>query len=152
MFRSLLLLALCTLPLFPEEKIDWEMNARIRQEGMKNSQVLRSLHFLTDVYGPRLTGSPNLKSAQEWALSQMKEWGLENGHLEPWDFGHAGWLNERFSMHIVSPVRDSLVGEVLAWTPGTNGALTASAAILLLPDRPTQEKLTSFLSDNKDKV
>ena len=150
MVRRIFLLALtCALPLRPEEKIDWEMNAKIRQEGMKNSQILRSMHFLTDVYGPRLTGSPNLKSAQEWALSQMKEWGLENGHLEPWDFGHPGWLNERFAMFIVSPVKDSLVGEVLAWTPGTNGVLTAEAVILQLPDRPTPEKLTAFIAENK---
>ena len=150
--RMFVLALACALPLRPEEKIDWEMNSKIRQEGMKNSQILRSMHFLTDVYGPRLTGSPNLKSAQEWALSQMKEWGLENGHLEPWDFGHPGWLNERFSMFIVSPVKDSLVGEVLAWTPGTNGVLTAEAVILQLPDRPTQEKLTAFIVENKDKV
>lgn len=150
--RVLVLALACVSPALPEEKIDWEMNARIRQEGMKNSQILRSLHFLTDVYGPRLTGSPNLKAAQEWALSQMKEWGLENGHLEPWDFGHPGWRNERFAMHIVSPVKDSLVGEVLAWTPGTKGAQTAEAAILTLPERPTQEKLTAFLDASKDKV
>jgi len=150
--RILVLAMACALPVLPEEKIDWEMNARIRQEGMKNSQVLRSLHFLADVYGPRLTGSPNLKAAQDWALSQMKEWGLENGHLEPWDFGHAGWLNDRFAMHIVSPVKDSLVGEVLAWTPGTNGPVTAEVIILILPDRPMQEKLTAFFEGNKDKV
>lgn len=57
----------------------------------------------------------------------MTDWGLVNAHLEPWDFGHPGWLNERFSGFLVSPVRDTLVGEVLAWTPGTNGTVTAKA-------------------------
>ena len=106
---------------------DAEAIAKIRAEAREHSQIMRTLHFLTDVYGPRLTGSPNYKAAAEWALQQMRDWGLENAHLEPWDFGHPGWLNERFSGFIVSPVKDSLVGEVLAWTPGTNGPTRARA-------------------------
>src|SRR5262249_28627104 len=66
---------------------DGELAARIRDEGMFRSQILRTMHFLTDVYGPRLTGSPNLKAAGQWAIDQMKAWGFENGHLEPWEFG-----------------------------------------------------------------
>src|SRR5688572_21143265 len=98
---------------------DADILARIRKEGMDNSQIMRTMHYLTDVYGPRLTGSPNHKAAAEWTVMQMIEWGLTNGRLEPWDFGHPGWLNERFSGFITSPVMDSLVGEVLAWTPST---------------------------------
>ena len=74
-----------------------DINAKIRKEETENSQIMRTMHFLTDVYGPRLTGSPNLKAAGEWAIKQMTAWGFENGHLEPWDFGHPGWMNERFS-------------------------------------------------------
>src|SRR5262249_60154222 len=83
-----------------------DIHWRIRHEAINNSQILRTVHMLTDAYGPRLTGSPNLKAAAEWALRQMESWGLENGHLEPWDFGHPGWLNERLSAHTVSPVKD----------------------------------------------
>ena len=86
---------------------------------------MKTLHVLTDVYGPRLTGSPNLKSAGEWAVKQMESWGFTNGRLEPWDFGKPGWLNRRFTAHLVSPVTDALVGEVLAWTPSTNGPVRA---------------------------
>jgi hypothetical protein len=78
-----------------EERIDYGTNAKVRQEGRERSQILRTMHFLTDVYGPRLTGSPNHKAAAEWAIKQMKDWGFENAHLEPWDFGRTGWLNER---------------------------------------------------------
>ena len=53
------------------EKIDTEMNARIRKEGMDNSQIMRTMHYLTDVYGPRLTGSPRAKAAGEWAVKTM---------------------------------------------------------------------------------
>src|SRR3712207_5893672 len=74
-----------------------DIYARILKEETENSQIMRTLHFLSDVYGPRLTGSPNLKAAGEWAVKQMQTWGLENAHLEPWNFGHPGWTNERAS-------------------------------------------------------
>src|SRR5215471_19955640 len=106
---------------------DPDIQAKIRKEETDNSQIMRTMHFLTDVYGPRLTGSPNHKAAGEWAIKQMQSWGFENGHLEPWDFGHPGWLNERHTAHILSPVKDSLEFEVLAWTPSTNGVVTAQA-------------------------
>ncbi len=98
---------------------------------------MRTVHVLTDVYGPRLTGSPNRKAAAEWAINQMSDWGFENAHLEPWDFGHPGWVNERASGFIVSPVKDSLVLEVLAWTPGTKGTVTAKAVQITPPRCPS---------------
>src|SRR5262249_17832743 len=113
---------------------------------------LRTVHMLTDVYGPRLTGSPNLKAAAEWALRQMESWGLENGHLEPWDFGHPGWLNERLSAHIVSPVKDPLVTEAVAWTPGTNGPVRAPVVQITVPQRPTREELSAHLEPLKGTV
>ena len=81
---------------------------QIRREAIERSQIMKTLHVLTDVYGPRLTGSPNLKQAGEWAAHQLEQWGLVNAHLEPWNFGHPGWLNERFTAHITSPVKDAL--------------------------------------------
>jgi hypothetical protein len=140
------------LALLAQERIDADTNAKIRKEGMENSQIMRTMHFLTDLYGPRLTGSPNHKAAAEWAVKQMQSWGFENGHLEPWDFGHPGWLNERVSAFIVSPVKDTLTVEVLAWTPSTNGTVTAHAFQMILPERPTQEDLTAYLSGVKDQV
>ncbi len=94
---------------------------------------MRTMHFLTDVYGPRLTGSPNLKAAQDWIVKETTRWGLKNAHLEPWSFGHPGWVNEKLSVHAIAPFKDSLVAEALAWTPGTNGAVTAQ---VLQIDRP----------------
>jgi hypothetical protein len=136
----------------PTERIDHEANARIREEGRERSQVMQTLHILTDVYGPRLTGSPNHKAAAEWAIKRMTEWGLENGHLEPWDFNHPGWLNERFSGFIVSPVKDSLVGEVLAWTPSTNGTVIADALQVVPPSSFTPQELTKWVDETRPKV
>ena len=141
MFRAatagLVALLFIVAPLGGREPVNDEVNARIRKEAREHSYILRTVHYLTDVYGPRLTGSPNHKAAGEWAIKQMTGWGFENAHLEPWDFGHPGWANERASGFIVSPVKDSLVLEVLAWTPSTKGTVTAEAQHLLVPDRPS---------------
>ena len=84
-----------SLTFAPAQRIDATIHDRIRKEATDNSQIMRTLHFLTDVYGPRLTGSPNHRAAAEWAVKQMKDWGFDNAQLEAWDFGHPGWLIER---------------------------------------------------------
>ena len=133
-------------------QFDTEINQKIRNEAKNNSQIMKTLHVLTDIYGPRLTGSPNLKAAGEWATQQMKTWGFDNAMLEPWDFGHPGWINERASGFITSPVQDSLVFEVLAWTPGTKKAVRGQAFQIILPDRPTQNDLTAYFDSIKMQV
>ncbi len=129
-----------------------DMLSRIRKEAMERSQIMKTMHYFTDLYGPRLTGSPNHKAAAEWAVKQMTEWGLENAHLEPWDFKHPGWLNERLTAHLISPVKDPLVCEVLAWTPSTKGTVQAKALQLVVPQRATQEQFDIFLNNYKTKV
>jgi len=126
--------------------------ARIRKEATERSQIMRTMHMFTDLYGPRLTGSPNHRAAAEWAVKQMTAWGLENAHLEGWDFGHPGWANERLTAHLIAPVKDALVVEALAWTPGTKGTVTAAAKQLFLPERPSQEQLTAFFASQKGAV
>jgi carboxypeptidase Q len=131
---------------------DEDIRARIRKEGMENSQILKTMHILADVYGPRLTGSPNHKRAAEWAIKQMTDWGFVNGHLEPWDFKHPGWLNERLTAHVVAPVKDFLVCEVLAWTPSTRGSVRAKAHQIVLPEKPTQAQLSDYLASERGNV
>jgi carboxypeptidase Q len=152
--RFLIILFCLLLVVVPvsAQSADPDINKKIRQEENEHSQIMRTLHFLADVYGPRLTGSPNHKNAADWALKQMKEWGMENGHLEPWDFGHPGWMNERASGYFVSPVKDQLTFKVLAWTPGTNGTVTAQVFQMIPPEKPKQEQLTAYLDSVKDKV
>jgi hypothetical protein len=151
---TLLLFLMLLMPptITGEESTTPEIQIKIRDQGMYYSEIMRTMHYLTDVYGPRLTGSPNLKAAGEWAIRQMHAWGLQNGHLEPWDFGHPGWLNERLSAHILSPVKDHLVCEALAWTPGTNGTVTAQACQIVPPERPTKAELDTYLEGVKEKV
>lgn len=135
-----------------QEQIDHEMYGRIRAEALERSQIMHTLHMLTDVYGPRLTGSPNLKAASDWVVERSTEWGLKNAHLEPWDWGRPGWANERTSVFITSPVKDSLVVEALAWTPGTNGAVAAAAVLIEPPARVTREQLNAYFEDHRARV
>jgi hypothetical protein len=146
-----LILSLLTLPIAAQNG-SGDMLSRIRKEAMERSQIMKTMHMFTDLYGPRLTGSPNHKAAAEWAVKQMTAWGLENAHLEPWNFKHPGWLNERLTAHLISPVKDPLVCEVLAWTPSTKGMVQASAYQLILPDRVTQDQLKIFFTNYKAKV
>jgi carboxypeptidase Q len=147
-----LLIAALQFSALAQERLDPEMNIRIRDEGMFRSQIMRTLHYLTDVYSPRLTGSPNIKAAEEWAIQQMQNWGFEDAHLEPWDFGHPGWLNERLRAEIVSPVKESLSCVVLGWTPSTKGVVAAQAFILAVPEKTKAEDLAKFLETNRESI
>lgn len=146
-----LVLSLLTLPILAQNGSD-DLLARIRTEATERSQIMKTMHMFTDLYGPRLTGSPNHKAAADWAVKQMTAWGFDNAHLEPWNFNHPGWLNERLTAHIISPMKDPLVCEVLAWTPSTKGVVQAKAYQLILPEHPTQEQLTAFFASNKARV
>jgi carboxypeptidase Q len=127
--------AVCSL-LVAQETVDQATGARFRSEELEKSQIMHTLHMLTDRYGPRVTGTPNHEAAAKWVVKQLTEWGLKNAHLEPWDFGHPGWSNERASAFIVSPVQENLKFEVLAWTPSTKGTVTASGIQLVPPQGP----------------
>jgi hypothetical protein len=146
-----LVLSLLTLPIVAQNG-SGDLLARIRTEATERSQIMKTMHMFTDVYGPRLTGSPNHKAAAEWAVKQMTAWGFDNVHLEPWNFNHPGWLNERLTAHLISPVKDPLVCEVLSWTPSTKGTVQAKALQLILPERPSQEQLNTFFASNKARV
>ncbi|MGH1363985.1 MAG: M28 family metallopeptidase [Calditrichia bacterium] len=109
-----------TSSIIAEEKVDLEVVNKIRYEGLKNSQVMDIAFYLTDVHGPRLTGSPNLRSAAEWARDTMTEWGLANSHLEEWGYFGRGWTTEGYSLEMTSPQYMNLIAHPKAWTPGTD--------------------------------
>src|SRR6266571_1812959 len=118
-----LLLSLATFVL-AEEKADLGAIWKIKDEGLNRSQVMETLSYLTDVHGPRLTGSSQMRKAQEWAQTKFKEWGLENIHTERYEFGR-GWNLKRFSAHMVEPTYSPLIAYPKAWTPGTRGLVRA---------------------------
>ena len=147
-----LVIILMCLPVMAQTSADKDLLERMRKEEANNSQIMKTMHMLADVYGPRLTGSPNHKAAADWAIKQMTAWGLQNAHLEAWDFGHPGWLNERLTAHVISPIKDVLTCEVLAWTPSTRGVVRARAYQLVLPERPSQDQLTAYFASQETRV
>ena len=106
------------------EQLDYAMLAKIREEGLNRSQVMDHISWLSDVYGPRLTGSPAIKQASQWAQKRFKDWGLANIHEEEWPFGK-GWSLVRFSAHMTEPQVSPLIGYPKSWTPGTPGTINA---------------------------
>ncbi len=107
----------------PQEKFNQEAINKIKEEGMKHSQVMDVLSYITDVSGARLTNSPNIRVAQEWAKSKLTEWGLQNAHLEAWGPFGRGWSLEGFTANIVKPHYFPLIAFPKAWSPGTNGVV-----------------------------
>jgi carboxypeptidase Q len=102
---------------------------QIKEEGFSNStsKIMEIISYLSDVYGPRLTNSPDIKDAAKWTTEKMKEWQLTNVHLEPWGPFGRGWSNERTSVQVIAPHPFPLIAYAKAWTPGTEGAITADA-------------------------
>lgn len=120
----LLLLVQRVFSQVPEEKIDTSAISRIRDEGLNRSQVMDLLSYISDVYGPRLTGSPGFKRAAEWAKGKLASWGLENSHLEAWGPFGRGWSLKRYWANVVGAQVFPLISYPKAWSPGTGGNVT----------------------------
>ncbi len=103
-----------------QEPVDWETVGRIRLEATRNSQVMETVQIMTDLLGPRLTNSPNMRRAELWAKETLEKWGLANVHLEGFEFGR-GWTFSRCAVEMTKPTEAVLIAFPKAWSPGTNG-------------------------------
>jgi hypothetical protein len=108
---------------------DYNAIYKIKDEGFNRSQVMEIESYLADVYGPRVTNSPNVRAAGEWTMGKMKEWQLTNVHEETWPFGR-GWSNEHTSAEMIAPRYFYLIAYPKVWTPGTNGSVTGDAVLV----------------------
>ena len=115
--------------LWGQEKVDLSVVNRIKAEAFQNSKVMEHAFYLSDVHGPRLTGSAGEKAAGEWVVKRMKEWGLVEPRLEKWGPYGRGWENLRFAAHMKEPQYQPLIGVPRPLTPGTNGAVTGEAVL-----------------------
>jgi len=124
---------------------------KIKAEGMQRSQVMELSSWLSDVYAPRLMGSPTYTKAADWAIAKMKEWGLVNVKAEPWinrnEFDR-GWTNDKYYMAVVSPEPFPIPGTPTGWTPGTNGLVRGEA---MLVTAATPEDLAAYKGKLKGK-
>ncbi len=130
----LLLLSLTFLAGSPgaEEIIDQDVIAKIREEGFQRSQVMDIAFEMTDVLGPRLTGSRDMRRAQEWATARMTSFGLTNVVTEPFGPTVASWDNDYTSIHLIEPDYQPLIGYPYAFTPGTNGKLRKEVKLAII--------------------
>ncbi len=115
---------------FAQDRIDERVLAQIKTEGFQNSQIMETVGHLTDVYGPRLTNSRNLKNAKIWMRDKLTAFGLQNVQIEPWGTWGQGWDLERFSVEMLAPTYDRLVAYPLAWSPSTNGTVSGEPMLV----------------------
>ena len=124
--------------------------AKIKEEGTgKNSQVMQTLSYLTDVIGPRLTGSPQLKRANEWTRDQMTKWGMQNAKLEAWGPFGRGWTLKNFDAQVVAPYDIPVIAYPKAWSPSTRGAVTADVVYF---DAKTDAEMEKFKGQLRGKI
>ena len=107
------------------EKPDSAATTRIMAEGSEHSQVMEILSWMTDVHGPRLTGSPGFKKAAEWARDKLTEMNLQNSHLESWGPFGRGWELKRYSASVIEPKNFPLISYPKAWSQGAKGTVQA---------------------------
>jgi carboxypeptidase Q len=123
LITSFLLPAAAVSAQAPQEKVDLEAVKKIKEEGLKNSKVMEYLSYMTDVYGPRLTASPQMKAAQAWAKKTFTEIGLQNANIEPWGSFGRGWALESFSASMLKPAYSPLIAYPKAWSGSTKGTV-----------------------------
>jgi carboxypeptidase Q len=145
-----------------DEKVDLATINRIKAEAYQNGQVMNHLFWITDANGPRLTGSPGLRSAAEWAVRALKSWGAAKAQLEPWGTFGRGWSLLRSQVNLVAPTYAPLHALPLAWSGGTSGPVTAEIVVAPLSSEDeddgsfslekVQAQIERFIAANKGKL
>jgi hypothetical protein len=107
-----------------QSPVDIGTISRIKQEALNNSQAMDHVGWMSDVYGPRVTGTPQLQQASEWAIKRFTEWGLANVHQERFAFGQ-GWKVDRFAAHLIEPQAQPIIGFPRSYSPSTKGPVSA---------------------------
>jgi carboxypeptidase Q len=135
-----------TALVWSQEQVDLATISRIRYEGFHDSKVMDLASGLMDSIGERLTGSPNMKRANEWTRDQLAAMGLSNAHLEPWGPFGRGWANQYVNVRMTSPDIVTLLAYPKAWTPGTNGVIQGKCVRVVLNDKKDFDKYRGKLA------
>ncbi len=133
-----------------QESVDTAVVRRIKTEGFSRSKLMTNLSMLTDVYGPRLTNSPNYKKAADYAKATLESYGVQNVQIDNWgeEFGR-GWQLKKFSLQSIEPSNTPLIAYPKAWSPGIKGTVMADVIYL---DAKTEEDLNKYKGKLKDKI
>ena len=143
-----------------DEKVDLATVHRIKSEAFQSGKVMDHLFWLTDANGPRLTGSPGFRSAADWAVRSLQQWGASKAHLEKWGPFGRGWSVSRFELHLLEPSYATLHGVPKAWSGGATGSGELLLAPLFLRSEKddhrdlakVQQHIDKFIAANKGKL
>ena len=153
MKKIALLVLCCSLApaiglLAQQEPVNAKLNEAIRKHGLDQSKAMEIAGWITDVYGPRLTGSPMLDKATGWAVQTLKDWGMQNVHTEQWGPFGRGWEFTHFEMHATAPNYFPIIAYPKAWSPATNGTLSGSVVYI---SADSEEDLAAYKGKLKGK-
>src|SRR6266496_3412224 len=127
--KQILVLCIFAAPLCAEENVDLGVVQRIKTEAFENSKVLDHLFWLTDVYWPRLTGSPGFSAAATWVVKQLKQYGIQDVSIQSWGKFGRSWRLTKFSISLQEPEYAPLIGFPLAWSADTNGPIVSEPVL-----------------------
>jgi carboxypeptidase Q len=131
------------------EKLDLDVMAKIRDEGMNHSQVMEIVFNLTDANGPRLMQSPGYFKAANWAKTKLSSWGLVNANLEPWGKWGKGWELEKYYLAMSAPYYKPLIGFPKTFSSGTNGLTQAEVILINVKD---SSELIAYRGNLRNKI
>lgn len=124
---------------------DWNMMSKIRHEGFKHSQVMHTVGYLSDVIGPRPTGSPAIDKANHWTADKLREWGLQNVRLEPYENFGIGWAPQYISVHLLKPHYAPFTAISIEWGSSTDGEITGQPVYVDIRSKKDFEKYRGTL-------
>ncbi|MFM9950587.1 MAG: hypothetical protein ACKV1O_21800 [Saprospiraceae bacterium] len=125
--KTLVIQIFASIHLFGQQH---EILSKIHHEAETNSQVMKTISYLSDVHGARLMGTPNYYSAVQWTEKQLKDWGITSTYLQSFDKGQRGWAVKSFQMEMIAPTYSHIIAYPLAYTASTKGIQTGEVIYL----------------------
>jgi carboxypeptidase Q len=147
----LMLVAISAQALFAQERVDISVIEGIKREALQTSQVMEHAFFLSDVYGPRLTGSPGFQAAGTWVVKRLQEFGLENVRKEQIDWGRS-WSYKKFSVHMLEPQRAALIGSPGPWSSSADGKASGEPILAPAPTDITKDTYEKYVSEYRGRM
>jgi len=134
-----------------EEKVYWDVFQQIKDEVFENQEVMENASWLCDVFGPRNAKSPSYRASAEWAAKKLKEYGLSNARLEPYEFG-VGYVYEYISVHMISPKYMTLLAYPATWSSGTDGKVRGQAVYINFDEITSEADLEQYRGRLKNAI
>ena len=153
--RAFAIALTCVTTALAADQVDLGVVYRIKSEAFDHSKVMEHLEYLSDVYGPRLTASPEFTEAADWAVQRLRDYGLDNVHMEKWGPFGRSWSLQKFSVEMIRPRYSLLAAWPLAWSGTTTGPLRGEPILAPAPRNDRQQSdadLDRYIEKYKGKL